>query len=84
MACFPELTPDNRHSCPLSVTIFLLLLNYNAVLAQFTISVPSLEVAISQTFPVSWTAISDEPRAADICLNTDTEFIHSRWFSSTR
>ena len=75
MVCFPELTRDNRHSYPLSVAIFLLLLNYNAVLAQFTISVPSLEVAIGQTFPVSWTATSDEPQAVDICLNTDTEFI---------
>jgi len=70
-----QLARNNRHSYPLSVAISLLLLNYNAVLAQFTISVPSLEVAIGQTFPVSWTATSDEPQAVDICLNTDTEFI---------
>ena len=75
MVCFPNCTHDTRHSYPLSVAIFLLLLNYNAVLAQFTISVPSLEVAIGQTFPVSWTATSDEPQAVDICLNTDSEFI---------
>lgn len=61
-----------------SVGIFLLLLNFEAVLAQFTISVPSLEVAIGQKFPVSWTCASNdsnEPQAVDICLNTDTEFI---------
>ncbi|KDR84639.1 hypothetical protein GALMADRAFT_237521 [Galerina marginata CBS 339.88] len=60
----------------LCVATFLLLLNCSAVLAQFTISVPSLEVAIGQKFPVSWTASSDEPQAVDICISTDTEFIH--------
>ncbi|PPQ92877.1 hypothetical protein CVT25_009764 [Psilocybe cyanescens] len=64
--------------CRLCIAIFLLLLNYKAVLAQFTISVPSLEVAIGQKFPVSWTCDTSEfsePQAVDICLNTDTEFI---------
>ena len=77
MVCFPNCIHviDTYRLYPLSVAIFLLLLNYNAVLAQFTISVPSLEVAIGQTFPVSWTATNDEPQAVDICLNTDTEFI---------
>jgi hypothetical protein len=75
MVCFPQLTGDIRYSYPLSVVTFLLLLNYNAVLAQFTISVPSLKVAIGHKFPVSWTATGDEPQAVDICLNTDTEFI---------
>ncbi|KAF8163844.1 hypothetical protein B0H34DRAFT_795488 [Crassisporium funariophilum] len=60
----------------LCVAFFLLLLNYNAVRA-FTISVPSLEVAIGHKFGVSWTSTSNDPQAVDICLNTAdaTQFI---------
>ncbi|PPQ82179.1 hypothetical protein CVT25_015102, partial [Psilocybe cyanescens] len=59
----------------LCFALFVLLLNYNAVYAQFEISVGSLEVAIGHKFAISWTASSDEPQDVDICLNTDTEFI---------
>ncbi|KIM43236.1 hypothetical protein M413DRAFT_444041 [Hebeloma cylindrosporum] len=59
----------------LCVAIFLLFLNYNAVLASFGISVESLEVPIGRKFAVLWTSTTDQPQAVDICLNTDTEFI---------
>ena len=66
-----------QYSYPPSAVIFLLLLNYNVVLASFGISVASLEVAIGHKFAVSWTSSTDlnQPQAVDICLNTDTEFI---------
>lgn len=64
-----------EHSYLRSFALFVLLLNYNAVYAQFEISVASLEVAIGHKFAVSWTASSDEPQDVDICLDTDTEFI---------
>ncbi|KAF8956590.1 hypothetical protein BDZ97DRAFT_1851052 [Flammula alnicola] len=67
---FPMLTLQR-----LCVAIFLLLLNFNVVLAAFEMSVPSLQVAIGHKFGVSWTSTSDEPQAVDICLNTDTDFI---------
>jgi len=54
-------------------------LNFNAVLAQFELSVASLEVAIGQKFTATWTMGDgfSEPDSIDICLNNAdaTQFI---------
>ncbi|KDR65925.1 hypothetical protein GALMADRAFT_259986 [Galerina marginata CBS 339.88] len=60
-----------QHLC---VAILLLLLKYHEVLA-FTVSVASNTASIGQTFSLSWTAITNDPQDADVCLSTNTEFL---------
>ncbi|KDR68297.1 hypothetical protein GALMADRAFT_1049899 [Galerina marginata CBS 339.88] len=53
----------------LCVAIALLLLKYPTQVLAYTLSVPSLKVAVGQTFPLSWTSMSDDLENVDVCLN---------------
>ncbi|KAH9482065.1 hypothetical protein JR316_0004160 [Psilocybe cubensis] len=58
--------------------LFMLVANLSMVLGQYSISAPTLEVPIGRKFTVSWTSGNgvNDPQNLDICLNTDTEFLH--------